>query len=138
MANKKKEYYKPGPMTEGKRNIIQGLLQEYNIESAADIQEALKDLLGSTIKEMMEAEMDDHLGYFNPRACSLEVDAVRIDMMFHLDFLLRFANLRKSQEEWLLRFLTGTIQSFIRSAAIVHKVFKVCKQKTFKTMHADK
>ena len=33
MANKKKEYYKPGPMTEGKRNIIQGLLQEYNIET---------------------------------------------------------------------------------------------------------
>ena len=60
MANKKKEYYKPGPMTEGKRNIIQGLLQEYNIESAADIQEALKDLLGGTIKEMMEAEMDEH------------------------------------------------------------------------------
>ena len=50
-------------MTEGKRNIIQGLLQEYNIESAADIQEALKDLLGGTIKEIMEAEMDEHLGY---------------------------------------------------------------------------
>ena len=63
MANKKKEYYKPGPMTEGKRNIIQGLLQEYDIQSAADIQEALKDLLGGTIKEMMEAEMDNHLGY---------------------------------------------------------------------------
>lgn len=63
MANKKKEYYKPGPMTEGKRNIIQGLLQEYNIESAADIQEALKDLLGGTIKEMMESEMEEHLGY---------------------------------------------------------------------------
>ena len=45
-------------MTEGKRNIIQGLLQEYNIETAADIQEGLKDLLGETIKEMMEAEMD--------------------------------------------------------------------------------
>ena len=63
MANKKKEVYRPGPMTEGKRNIIQGLLQEYDIQSAADIQEALKDLLGGTIKEMMEAEMDDHLGY---------------------------------------------------------------------------
>ena len=50
-------------MTEGKRDIIQGLLQEYNIESAADIQEALKDLLGAIIKEMMEAEMDEHLGY---------------------------------------------------------------------------
>jgi hypothetical protein len=36
MANKKKEYYKPGLMTEGKRNFIQGLLQEYNIESTAD------------------------------------------------------------------------------------------------------
>ena len=33
------------------------------IQSAEDIQDALKDLLGGTIKEMMEAEMDDHLGY---------------------------------------------------------------------------
>ena len=50
-------------MTEGKRNIIQKLLQEYDIETAEDIQDALKDLLGGTIKEMMEAEMDDNLGY---------------------------------------------------------------------------
>ena len=50
-------------MTEGKRNIIRQLLQEYEIESAKDIQDALKDLLGGTIKEMMEAEMDNHLGY---------------------------------------------------------------------------
>lgn len=63
MANRKKEVYKVKPMTEGKRNIIQGLLQEYDIETAQDIQAALKDLLGSTLKEMMEAEMDDHLGY---------------------------------------------------------------------------
>ena len=46
-----------------KANIIQQLLQEYDIETAEDIQDALKDLLGGTIKEMMEAEMDDHLGY---------------------------------------------------------------------------
>ena len=38
MANRKKEIYKPKPMTEGKRNIIQGLLQEYDIETADDIQ----------------------------------------------------------------------------------------------------
>lgn len=50
-------------MTEGKRNIIQQLLQEYDIQSVEDIQEALKDLLGGTIKEMMEVEMDEHLGY---------------------------------------------------------------------------
>ena len=63
MANRKKEIYKPKPMTEGKRNIIQGLLQEYDIETADDIQDALKDLLSGTIQEMLEAEMDDHLGY---------------------------------------------------------------------------
>ena len=50
-------------MTEGKRNIIQGLLQEYDIEIAADIQDALKDLLSGTLKKLMETEMDDHLGY---------------------------------------------------------------------------
>lgn len=38
-------------MTEGKRNIIRQLLQEYDIETAEDIQDALKDLLGGTIKE---------------------------------------------------------------------------------------
>ena len=38
-------------------------LQEYDIQDAKDIQDALKDLLGGTIKEMMEAEMDHHLGY---------------------------------------------------------------------------
>ena len=49
--------------TEGKRNIIRQLLEEYDIETTEDIQDALKDLLGGIIKEMMEAEMDDHLGY---------------------------------------------------------------------------
>ena len=63
MAYKKKEVYKPKPMTEGKRQIIQGLLNEYDIQTAEDVQEALKDLLGGTIKELMEAEMDEHLGY---------------------------------------------------------------------------
>lgn len=51
------------PLSEGKKNIIAGLIQEYDIQSASDIQEALKDLLGGTIQEMMEAEMDEHLGY---------------------------------------------------------------------------
>ena len=50
-------------MSEGKKNIIAGLIQEYNIKSAEDIQEALKDLLGGTIQEMMEAELDENLGY---------------------------------------------------------------------------
>ena len=63
MARREKKPVHKVVMTEGKRNIIQQLLQEYDIETAEDIQNALKDLLGGTIKEMMEAEMDDHLGY---------------------------------------------------------------------------
>lgn len=63
MARREKKPVHKVVMTEGKRNIIQQLLQEYDIETAEDIQDALKDLLGGTIKEMMEAEMDDHLGY---------------------------------------------------------------------------
>ncbi len=60
---KKKEVYRVKPLNENKRNIIAALIDEYGIETADDIQEALKDLLGGTIKSMMESEMDEHLGY---------------------------------------------------------------------------
>lgn len=50
-------------LSEGKRNIIAGLIEEYNIQTANDIQEALKDLLSGTIQEILEAELDNHLGY---------------------------------------------------------------------------
>ncbi len=60
---KKKEVYHVKPLTEGKKNIIASLINEYDIETADDIQEALKDLLCGTIKSMTEAEMDEHLGY---------------------------------------------------------------------------
>jgi transposase-like protein len=50
-------------MSEGKKNIIAALLDEYDIQSAEDIQDALKDLLGGTIQSMLEAEMDNHLRY---------------------------------------------------------------------------
>ncbi len=63
MANRKKEVYKVKPLNENKKNIIAALIDEYNIETAEDIQEALKDLLGGALKSMMEAEMDEHLGY---------------------------------------------------------------------------
>ena len=62
MAKEKKPVHHV-QMTEGKRNIIHQLLEEYDIKTAEDIQDALKDLLGGTIKEMMEAEMNQHLGY---------------------------------------------------------------------------
>lgn len=71
MVRRKRE-----PMSEGKKNIIAGLLQEYDINTAKDIEDALKDLLGGTIQEMLESEMDKHLGYSsyersdNPNYCN--------------------------------------------------------------------
>ena len=50
-------------LNENKKNIIASLIEEYDIQTAADVQEALKDLLGGIIQEMMEAELDNYLGY---------------------------------------------------------------------------
>lgn len=77
MARKQKQPVHHVQMTDGKRAIIQQLLQEYDIETAEDIQDALKDLLGGTIKEMMEAEMEDHLGYSKSE---------RVDRSEHSDY----------------------------------------------------
>ena len=62
MVREKKPAHKV-QMTEVKRKIIRQLLEEYETENAKDIHTALKDLLGGMIKEMMEPEMDNHLGY---------------------------------------------------------------------------
>ena len=51
------------PMSEGKKNIIAELIEEYDIRTAKDIEDALRDLMGGTIQEMLEAELDEHLGY---------------------------------------------------------------------------
>lgn len=58
---RKKEVYKVKSLTEEKKDIITTLIEEYDIKTAEDIQEALKELLGGTIKSMMEAEMDEHI-----------------------------------------------------------------------------
>ncbi len=44
-------------------NITAGLLQEYDIQTAEDIRDSLKALFGGTIQEMLENEMNEHLGY---------------------------------------------------------------------------
>ena len=46
-----------------KQEVIKQLLQMYEINSCEDIENALKDLLSSTIKNVLEAELDEHLGY---------------------------------------------------------------------------
>jgi len=46
-----------------KKDVIASLLETYDIKTTADLQEALKDLLGGTIQEMLESELDEELGY---------------------------------------------------------------------------
>ena len=48
-------------LREEKRNIIGQLIELYDIQSAADIQEALKDLLGGTIQSMLETELEEQV-----------------------------------------------------------------------------
>ena len=43
--------------------IAKMLIEEYQSQSAQDIQEALKDLLGDTMEELLKAELDEHLDY---------------------------------------------------------------------------
>lgn len=54
MAKRRKER-----LSEGKRNLIARLIEEYDIKTAEDIQEALKDLFGGTIEYSRRVE---HLG----------------------------------------------------------------------------
>lgn len=46
-----------------RKEFINSLLEHYNPKDAQDVQEMLKDLLGDTLQGMLEAELDDHLGY---------------------------------------------------------------------------
>jgi transposase-like protein len=50
-------------LTQEKKGLIAGLLEAYEVRTTADLQEALKDLLGGTVQEMLESELDEEPGY---------------------------------------------------------------------------
>jgi len=50
-------------MTPENRNMMKQLIEMYDVKTMTDIQDALKDLLGGTIQEMLESELDETLGY---------------------------------------------------------------------------
>ena len=50
-------------MTPERREFINSLLEHYKPGDAQDVQEMLKDLPGDTLQGMLEAEMDEKLGY---------------------------------------------------------------------------
>ena len=76
-------------LSEGKKNIIAGLIEEYNIQTANDIQEALKDLLGGTIQEMLEAELYKHLFF----ACSPEFFTLKLFRYITYFYILSNTNI---------------------------------------------
>lgn len=51
------------PETTKRSKIAKMLIEEYQPKSSQDIQEALKDLLGDTMEELLKAELDEHLDY---------------------------------------------------------------------------
>lgn len=46
-----------------KQELIRTLISEYGIENIGDMHNALKDLLGGTVEELLQAEINNHLGY---------------------------------------------------------------------------
>ena len=55
-------------MTKRKRNaapkeLMEYLFQNYELKNALDVQEALKDMFSETLETMLNAELDEHLGY---------------------------------------------------------------------------
>ena len=50
-------------LTPEKKDMIANLIEMYDIKTVSDIQEALKDLLGSTVQGMLETELGEELGY---------------------------------------------------------------------------
>ena len=45
------------------KDQIKEMIQQYDIKTTDDIKNAFKDIFGETVQEIMEAELDTHLGY---------------------------------------------------------------------------
>ena len=63
MASKKQRNRKVNP-------IVQTILEEYQPQTAEDMQEAIKDIFGPMFEAMLQGEMEQHLGYeVNEHGC---------------------------------------------------------------------
>lgn len=60
-----------------RKAFVQGLIEHYKPETAQDVQDMLKDLLGDTLQGLLEAEMDDELGYSKYDYANKETDNSR-------------------------------------------------------------
>lgn len=91
-------------LTDGKKNIIADSIREYDIQSAEDIQDALKDFLGETIESMLAVEMDNHLGYAH-------MNVPKVQM---LEMVKNKRPLEANMEKWKSMYLKTVIVLFNR------------------------
>ena len=47
-----------------RKELISKLIDEFDIKSAKDIEDAFKDMFSPMLQDMLEGELDDHLGYW--------------------------------------------------------------------------
>lgn len=59
---------------ESKNKLVEAILEEYQPETARDVQEALKDVFGPIFEAMLQGEMNSHLGYSNNEKGSKQTD----------------------------------------------------------------
>lgn len=50
-------------MSLSKKDLAKLIIENTDVKTAQDIQETLKELLGGALQQMLEAEMEEHLGY---------------------------------------------------------------------------
>ena len=65
-----------------RKAFINSLIEHYNPKDAQDVQDMLKDLLGDTLQGMLEAEMDEKLGYSRYDYEHKETDDCRNDFAY--------------------------------------------------------
>lgn len=61
-------------LTKERQDLIKQLLATYQPEDAGDVQDMLKELLGDTLQGMLEAEMENELGYSRYDYANKETD----------------------------------------------------------------
>lgn len=73
-----------------RKAFINSLLEHYQPKDAQDIQDMLKGLLGETLQGMLEAEMDDHLGYSKYDYKNKETDDIQRCIVHQIRYSTKF------------------------------------------------
>lgn len=73
-----------------KSEILKSLLNEYDVKTTKDVQNMLKDLFSSTIQEMLEAELDEHLVYQGTGMVILSLKLFKLIYIFFEEYTIMF------------------------------------------------